>query len=119
MTRAFACSALLLALSGCSLLAPAPVKKVAAAQNVYDFRIARFDEACNAVPAVYPHPRPIPPAPAGFIRPAWCAKYLEALNAFELHLKEARIAIDWGGAMPLQLEVLALDQAAVDPKKVK
>ena len=69
------------------------VKRVAGAQNVHDFRKARYDEACH-VPQF----------------PDWCKGYDEKLNAFKKHLGEARIALQWGGPLPLQLQQLKADE---------
>lgn len=82
------------ALAGCS----SSTYKVATAQNVYDFRLARYDEACHVQDF-----------------PAWCSDYQKKLNAFEKHLHEAAVALKWGGGMPLQLDQLKQDEKAVKP----
>jgi hypothetical protein len=90
--RRVAALGLLLLLAGCA----SAVKTVAGFQNNYDFRIARYTEAC-----VVPTP------------PATCAPQQAALKSYEKSLHEAAVALKWGGPMPLQLKALkAADKAA-------
>jgi len=80
---------LLLSVLGCT----SAVTRVAGFQNVHDFRFARHFEACHVEKF-----------------PEWCVGYDEKLNAFKKHLGEARIALQWGGPLPLQLKQLKADE---------
>lgn len=81
-------------LSGCA----SSVKKVAGYQNNYDFREARYEEACALTKP------PLPPS---------CHDLWAKIRAFEKHLHEAAKALQNGGPMPLQLGQLAADDKTV------
>jgi hypothetical protein len=83
-----------LLLTGCRSAA----YKVATAQNSYDFRLARYNETCGAVP---------PPTP--------CAATYQKLLAFDKHLHEAASALKAGGGLPLQLAAIKADDKALKP----
>lgn len=70
----------------------APAKRVAGYQNAYDFREARYEEACVVATP-----------------PAACAAAVLELHAAEKHLHEAAKAVKNGGAMSLQLAALKAD----------
>ena len=90
-------AALLLLLStGCVRFTPA--YKVATAQNSYDFRLARYSEAC-------------PPAPA--FAPPTCLAYYKKLTESLKHLHEAAAALKAGGGLPLQLQAIKADGKAL------
>jgi hypothetical protein len=83
-------------LFGCSA-----AKQVATAQNGYDFREARYEEACVVVTP-----------------PAECAPTVIELHAAEKHMHEAAKAVKLGGALPLQLAALKADAKKLKKRTV-
>lgn len=87
----------LMLLFGCTSAA----KTVATHQNSYDFREARYEEAC-----VVAEP------------PAECIEAYAELHAYEKHLHEAAKALKNGGGLPLQLDAIKADGKKLAKRKV-
>lgn len=75
-------------LFGCTSAA----KRVATHQNSYDFREARYEEACVVATP-----------------PSECIEAFGELRAYEKHLHEAAKALKNGGGLPLQLQAIDAD----------
>lgn len=88
---------LLLATAGCASAA----KQVATHQNSYDFREARYEEACAVAQP-----------------PSECVEAWRDLHAYEKHLHEAAKALKNGGGLPLQLKAIKADGKALAKRAV-
>lgn len=75
-----------------SLGCASAAKTVATHQNSYDFREARYEEACIVATP-----------------PAECVEAFAGLRAYEKHLHEAAKALKNGGGLPLQLGAIKAD----------
>lgn len=84
-----------------SLGCASAAKTVATHQNSYDFREARYEEAC-----IVAQP------------PAECIEAWKELHTYEKHLHEAAKALKNGGGMPLQLKALDRDGKALAAREV-
>lgn len=97
LLRSFAAFAALVASLGCASAA----KQVATMQNNYDFREARYEEACVVATP-----------------PSECVEAYAELHAFEKHLHEAAKALKNGGGMSLQLGAIKADDKALAKRAV-
>lgn len=95
--RAFSIALALTSLLGCA----SATKTVAGYQNGYDYRLARYMEAC------------VVSSPS-----AECAPTVAELHAAEKHLHEAAVALKWGGPLPLQLGALKADAKKLAKRNV-